>query len=72
MKEILNKIKKSVEQDFAQNKATLVLALCMPLLVLQYSPTDLFDEVLWWLSLVILSTTILYIIFAVYLKFTKK
>lgn len=73
---MLNKIKKSilnsVEQDLATNKTTLVIAMCMPLLVLQDSPTDTVTEVIWWAALIILVTTILYIIFAIYIKFTKK
>ena len=73
---MLNKIKKSilnsVEQDLATNKTTLVIAICMPLLVLQDSPTDIVTEVIWWVALIILVTTILYIIFAIYIKFTKK
>ena len=73
---MLNKIKKSilnsVEQDLATNKTTLVIAICMPLLVLQDSPTDIVTEVIWWAALIILVTTILYIIFAIYIKFTKK
>ena len=73
---MLNKIKKSilnsVEQDLATNKTTLAIAICMPLLVLQDSPTDIVTEVIWWVALIILVTTILYIIFAIYIKFTKK
>ena len=73
---MLNKIKKSilnsVEQDLATNKTTLVIALCMPLLVLQDSLTDIVTEVIWCAALIILVTTILYIIFAIYIKFTKK
>ena len=73
---MLNKIKKSilnsVEQDLATNKTTLVIAICMPLLVLQDSPTDMVTEVIWWAALIILVTTILYIIFAICIKFTKK
>ena len=73
---MLNKIKKSIidsaEQDLSTNKATLVLAICMPLLVLQDSPSDLFTEVLWWAALIILVTTVLYTILLGYLKFTKK
>ena len=73
---MLNKIKKSilnsVEQDLTTNKTILVIAICMPLLVLQDSPTDIVTEVIWWVALIILVTTILYIIFAIYIKFTKK
>lgn len=73
---MLNKIKKSIidsaEQDLATNKTTLVITICMPLWVLQDSPTDIVAEVIWWAALIILVTTILYIIFAIYLKFTKK
>jgi hypothetical protein len=73
---MLNKIKKSilnsVEQDLTTNKTILVIAICMPLLVLQDSPTDIVTEVIWWAALIILVTTILYIIFAIYIKFTKK
>ena len=73
---MLNKIKKSilnsVEQDLATNKTTLVITICIPLLVLQDSPADIVAEVIWWAALIILVTTILYIIFAIYLKFTKK
>ena len=73
---MLNKIKKSIiktaEQDLAQNKAILVIAIFMPLLVLQDSPSDLFTEVLWWAALILLVTTVLYTILLGYLKFTKK
>ena len=73
---MLNKIKKSIiktaEQDLAQNKATLVFAICIPLLVLQDSPSNLFTEVLWWAALILLVTTVLYTILLGYLKFTKK
>ena len=72
---MLNKIKKSIidsaEQDLATNKTILVITICMPLLVLQDSPTDTVTKVIWWLALIILVTTILYIVFAIYLKFTK-
>ena len=73
---MLNKIKKSIiktaEQDLAQNKTILVIAICIPLLVLQDSPSDLFTEVLWWVALILLVTTVLYTILLGYLKFTKK
>lgn len=76
MIKMLNKIKKSIiknaEQDLAQNKTILVIAICILLSVLQDSPSDLFSEILWWATLIILVPAVLYTILLGYLKFTKK
>ena len=72
LKKFQQSVKNSIQQDFATNKFSLILAICMPISILQTSPDEIIEWVFWWTALVLLMLTITYLIYGTYFKYWKK
>ena len=72
LKKFQQSVKNSIQQDLATNKSSLILAICIPILILQTSPDEIIEWVFWWAALVLLMLTIIYLIYGIYLKYWRK
>ena len=72
LKKFQQSVKNSIQQDLATNKSSLILAICIPILILQTSPDEIIELVFWWAALVLLMLTIIYLIYGIYLKYWRK
>ena len=72
LKKFQQSVKNSIQQDFATNKFSLILAICIPISILLTSPDDAIESVFWWAALVLLMLAIIYLIYGTYLKYWRK
>ena len=72
LKKFQQSVKNSIQKDFATNKSSLFLAICMPILILQTSPDEIIEWVFWWTALALFMLTIIYLMYGTYLKYWKK
>jgi hypothetical protein len=72
LKKFQQSVKNSIQQDLATNKSSLILAICIPILILQTSPDEIIEWVFWWAALVLLMLTIIYLVYGIYLKYWRK
>ena len=69
---MLKKIKDSIHQDFATNKLSIFTALVINTLVLTSNPRDdTFDEIIFWISLIVEVLIIFSISTMIYYKVKK-
>ena len=47
LKKFQQSVKNSIQKDFATNKSSLFLAICMPILILQTSLDEIIEWVFW-------------------------
>ena len=72
LKKFQQSVKNSIQQDLATNKSSLILAICIPILILQTSPDEIIEWVFWWAAFVLLMLAIIYLIYGIYLKYWRK
>ena len=72
LKKFQQSVKNSIQQDLATNKSSLILAICIPILILQTSPDEIIEWVFWWAALALLMLTIIYLVYGIYLKYWRK
>jgi hypothetical protein len=69
---MISKIKKSIQQDLATNKTSIFIALVINTLVLTSNPRDdTFNEIIFWISLILEALIIFSISAMIYYKVKK-
>jgi len=69
---MISKIKKSIQQDLATNKTSIFIALVINTLVLTSNPRDdTFNEIIFWISLILEVLIIFSISAMIYYKVKK-